>query len=519
MATSPAGSNADLSKGFGSFHSVSVEELIRLDKQSYVPPLIPQQIQSQFNNLIDSKPIEILRAHIRKFNPLQHDLNCETKDFEENVRVIKKELFYLSEEKTFINQGAFGCTLKPFLQLKYSYMEYCEQEPVSFIDRELLPLIAHNIRALSDWLAVDPRDVLFLPNATTALTTIFRSIQAKHQNDKEDWTKRQILRLSICYGAVKKMTDTIFPNVHQLDIKLPITDFRVDIVQPVREALIQAGNNNNQYILATFDHITSNSAICLPITELIELCHQYNVPVCIDSAHGPLAAYTDPAKELQLKELRVDYYVANFHKWFSAPKGTAFLYIHNNHAERHKATENSISNKFVAEMNSNQASLCAVNPCISHGHKSGFTSEFIWQGLTDYSNYLLVAHMLEFWQSIGLEAVKLYCTRMNQWAVDYLCTLWGTHSAITHTETNNSLYSTMNCVKLPFSSSVKNSETVLSCDFIQNILFYSYNIECPVKELSGSFYIRLSSYIYNNYCDYKKLGDAVTQIRKKYNLQ
>ena len=75
------------------------------------------------------------------------------------------------------------------------------------------------------------------------------------------------------------------------------------------------------------------------------------ISVLIDGAHalGQL--------DLNLSSLGdVDYYVSNAHKWLSAPKGSAFMYVHKKH----------------------QASTKPL--VISHGYGSGFNSQFIWSG-------------------------------------------------------------------------------------------------------------------------------------------
>ncbi len=60
--------------------------------------------------------------------------------------------------------------------------------------------------------------------------------------------------------------------------------------------------------------------------------------------------------DLDLDRMRPDYYVSNAHKWLSAPKGSAFMYVDRKHQQ-------------------------STRPLvISHGFGSGFNSEFIWSG-------------------------------------------------------------------------------------------------------------------------------------------
>ena len=68
----------------------------------------------------------------------------------------------------------------------------------------------------------------------------------------------------------------------------------------------------------------------------------------VDGAHGLLA------QPLDLPQSGADYYVSNCHKWFSSPKGAAFLW----------AKEASTLSPLV----------------VSHGYGEGTWSGFAWDG-------------------------------------------------------------------------------------------------------------------------------------------
>src|SRR3989442_1273928 len=84
------------------------------------------------------------------------------------------------------------------------------------------------------------------------------------------------------------------------------------------ESIVQAIGPRTR--LAVLDHITSESALVLPITEMIVRCHNKGVAVLIDGAHAP------GMLPLDLPTIGADWYVGNLHKWAFAPRSCGFLW-------------------------------------------------------------------------------------------------------------------------------------------------------------------------------------------------
>jgi isopenicillin-N epimerase len=147
--------------------------------------------------------------------------------------------------------------------------------------------------------------------------------------------------------------------------------------------------------IAVIDHITSPSALVLPIEDIVAVCHSAGVPALIDGAHGPGQV------PLDLSAIGADWYVGNCHKWLCAPRGCGFLWA---------APER-------------QADLHPVT--ISHGFGKGFHAEFDWTGTGDRSAFLSVGAAIDFHNRLGdralmvrnaalaAEATSLLCDRLN----------------------------------------------------------------------------------------------------------
>jgi isopenicillin-N epimerase len=122
--------------------------------------------------------------------------------------------------------------------------------------------------------------------------------------------------------------------------------------------------------LALLDHVTSPTALVMPLERLVRELQDRDVDCLVDGAHAPGMV------PIGLSELGAAYYTGNAHKWLCAPKGAAFL-----HARRDRQSE--------------------LHPTVvSHGYPGGFQAQFDWTGTFDPTPWLCIGESLQYLQGL-----------------------------------------------------------------------------------------------------------------------
>jgi isopenicillin-N epimerase len=134
--------------------------------------------------------------------------------------------------------------------------------------------------------------------------------------------------------------------------------------------------------LAIIDHITSPSAIVMPVGRLMPILRRHGARVIVDGAHavGQL--------ELDVEDVGADWYASNAHKWLYAPRGCAFLHARGDAA--------AITRPLV----------------VSHHVGMGFPLSFDWVGTRDVTPWLAVPAAIDFLEGLGPDALRAHNARL-----------------------------------------------------------------------------------------------------------
>jgi isopenicillin-N epimerase len=289
----------------------------------------------------------------------------------------------------FLNHGSFGATPRIVLEAQAAWRDDLEREPVRFMVERYEPELAAARNAVAAFVGADAADLGFVTNATAGCNAVLRSLDLAAGDE--------ILTTDHAYNAVKNaaayVADRAGARLVVVEIPFPL-DSADEVVGRILATVTP------QTRLAVLDHVTSATAIVLPIARIVAALAERGVDTLVDGAHAP------GMLDLEVAGIGAAYYTGNLHKWVCAPKGSAFLWVRPDRQER-------------------------IHPLvISHGAnlpldgRSRFRLEFDWQGTADPSAWLAVPPALRFGDTLlpgGWPALRDRNRRLALEARDLLC--------------------------------------------------------------------------------------------------
>jgi isopenicillin-N epimerase len=290
-----------------------------------------------------------------------------TIDFTIDLTMELREHWNLNPEIDFLNHGSFGATPRVVMEDRCRWLAALESDPIEFLgpERDLEPKLDRVRHRVADEVNAAPECIGFVRNATDGVNAVLRSLPLR-AGDEIVVTDHGY---NACCNAAHYAAERFAAAVRTARIPFPIAS-----EDEVVEAIEREFTPRTRLLLV--DHVTSPTALVFPITRIIESAKRRGIRVLVDGAHAPGMVPVD------VRQLQPDYYTANHHKWWCAPKASGFLY--------------------VAE-----AYLDEVRPTvISHGAnrprpgRSRFLSEFDWVGTFDPTPILSVPAAIEFLKSL-----------------------------------------------------------------------------------------------------------------------
>ena len=355
-----------------------------------------------------------------------------------------------------VNHGSFGATPHVVLAAQAHYRDLMERQPSWFMRHVLPDALRASAAALAAFIGAEPDDLAFLDNATTGCNAVLRSLRLE--------PGEEIVALTHGYGAVRNTIAYVTERAGARMIDAPVL-FPNASADEIVAALTSVLTRHTR--LAVIDHITSPTAIILPLRQMIDACHARGIPVLVDGAHAP--GHVD----LDMKALDADWYVGNCHKWLCAPKGCAFLW-----ARRDR-----------------QDDLHPVT--ISHGYLDGFLAEFDWTGTRDNTAFLAIDAAIAFHARLGGADLRARNAALAGEAGRLL-------AGRLRTESYHSDGGSMAIIRMP----VVGPATRDHAKELRERLFAA-KTDAPLMAQDGQIWLRVSAQAYNDIADYQRLADIV----------
>lgn len=386
--------------------------------------------------------------------------------------------FLLDPDVIFLNHGSFGATPEPVFAEYQRWQRELERQPVAFLGRRAEGYLDDARAKMAAYVGCDADELAFNPNPTTGVNVVARSLQLQPGDE--------ILGTDLEYGACDRtwewFTAKQGARYVRAHVPLPVTD-----PAAVVEAIFAAVTPRTRAVFVS--HITSGTALRLPVEEITRRAHALGLLSIVDGAH---AIGQIP---VNLHDLGADFYASTFHKWTCAPKGSGFLYAAPQH---HAWTE---------------------SPIVSWGWVEGreqfrpdnvFISRNQMQGTRDLAAYLAAPSAVAYQANHQWEAVRDRCHELVLDARERIAALYGLPQIAPGASGDYAWFRQMATIPVPAETDPVALKTRLYDD---------YRIEIPVTIVDGKPMLRVSIQGYNSAADVDALVTAVTELLPRIQTQ
>ena len=378
----------------------------------------------------------------------------------------------LNPKTVFLNHGSFGACPQEILDYQFKLRTELESDPVHFFDVTSKQLWADSIETFADFINADKEGIVFVPNATSGVNTILRSLSLKPDDE--------IIILDHTYQACWNTVDFVTKRSGAKTVIVPLP-YPIENSEEVTQVILNYTTEKTK--LALIDTVTSPTGIRLPFENIVSELQSRSIDVLLDAAHGPGIV------SLDLKKLKPAYVTGNAHKWLCTPKGSAFLHIRED--KRPDIRPLSISHGASVDGSKNER----------------IRLEFDWTGTQDITPWLCIPKSIKYIDSLveGGWAEIMECnTNLAIEARNIILEVLGTPKMCP-----DSMIVGLSAVALPGEGVA--TKSVLEPDPLHTLLYAKYNIQVPVFGWPhhNRRYLRTASYLYNSIEEYRYLAEIL----------
>ncbi len=363
----------------------------------------------------------------------------------------------------YLNQGSFGLAPDTVRYARREMINRLDENPMDFYVRQLEPLIAAAKAALADFVGSDAANLVFVDNATYGMNVVADNFPLQPGDE--------VLLNNHEYGAVHRIWDRKCEHCDATKVTVTLPA-EIESEQSVIDALLTGVTDKTRLVIVS--HITSATALVMPVKRICAEFAKRGIAVCIDGPHAPAQV------DLQIDDLGCDFYTASCHKWLCATLGSGFLFVHP---------------KWQNQIQPIVKSWGRLLPAMPER----WDEEFTWIGSRDPSPFLSVPVAIEFMLGIGLEAFRARSRWLAGYAEASLRELFGTRPIAPRAD---GWYGSMAHVPLP-----PGDWTALQRDLWEQV-----GIEIPIIHFEERWFVRVSCHLYNNASQINTLASSLKRL-------
>jgi isopenicillin-N epimerase len=382
-------------------------------------------------------------------------------------------MWTLDSDVIHLNHGSFGACPRPVLETQARWRVEMESNPVLFFMQQLQPELDRSRKVLAEFVGADPEGLVFVPNATSGINSVLRSMEPRLAPGDE------ILITDHTYNACRNVAEVAALRSGATLVEIPVP-FPLGSASEFTDAVLNRVSPATRILM--IDAVTSPTAVIVPVAEIIKALEP-EIPVLVDAAHAPGMI------PLDLKTLGASFVVGNCHKWMCAPKSAGFLYVRED--LREMAVPATVSQGWNAE---------------TPAGTSRFHNLFDWTGTDDPSARLSVPSAIETMAALHPEGWPGVMAANHEVVLagrQLICDRLGIDISVP-----DDAIGSMATLPLPGS---RGPGMTGDLDPLTERLRDEWDIEVPVFSWRGwpQRLMRISAQLYNTVEDYEKLADAL----------